>query len=643
VSGIAGIIRFDGVPVEPAQIAKLTGAMINRGPDGTHHWIKASVALGHCMLRTTPESVEEVQPVTSKDKSVVLVMDGRLDNREELLQSLQSTGMHVRSRTDPELVLGAYQLWGADSPRYLLGDFAFAAWDARRQELFCARDHFGIKPFHYFSGETFLAFASDEEAFLQLSDVPREPNEDRVAGWLVPIFSLYGFDESNLKGIVKLPPGKTLAVRCTGEKVISTYWQLKPQEEIRFSSDADYEEAFRTVFTEAVRRRMRCLRNPALMLSGGIDSATVAGAAHNIVSQMPSVSLHTYSMVWDGSSPAPELEALTETRNIRTIIKGHEQHAQLIAVPSLGGTISVDDLKEAAFTNAHPVAYSILPLEMLYLAASRSGHKIMFDGVDGDTATYAPVRYTSSLLRSGAWREFWAETGQALENHTYLRHQSLPTLLGKNAWDVFAPSTLKRLKRRISTTAVLAFRSSLINPDFAKKIRLAEKLRAWQADDRNFHLLSEQERHIRALFPVTIALGAEGVDLVASRYGIEPRHPWTDKSLIEFYVRLPLRYKVHRGWTKYLVRKATAPWLNHAVRWYTGKFSLGELLWYPLQKASFREIMTSLSRAGGPIGQYVDMGRVSVLLERGRREAQPPTELLEVVTLALWLDRIKTA
>jgi asparagine synthase (glutamine-hydrolysing) len=80
VSGIAGIIRFDGAPVGAGQIAKITSAMASRGPDGIHHWIAGSVVLGHCMLRTTPESREEIQPLTNEDESLVLVMDGRRAN-----------------------------------------------------------------------------------------------------------------------------------------------------------------------------------------------------------------------------------------------------------------------------------------------------------------------------------------------------------------------------------------------------------------------------------------------------------------------------------------------------------------------------------------------------------------------------------
>ena len=640
MSGIAGIVRFDGAPVEAGQIASITSAMATRGPDGIQHWIAGSVGLGHCMLRTTPESHDEIQPLTNEDKSVVLVMDGRLDNRGELKQELRRRGIQVRSHTDTELVLGAYQLWGEDSPLHLLGAFAFAVWDARRHELFCARDHLGVKPFHYFSDEKFLAFASDEEAFLQIREVPREPNEDRIACVLVPELSGYDFDASWLKSIVKLPPGKTLSVRCGGQKITRTYWQLQNQDENRFASDLECEKAFRTVFSEAVRRRIRTCGNPALMLSGGIDSGSIAGAAHTILRQMPNKDLHTFSVVSD------EVAACAETRNIQSVVKGYEQHANTVSVPCLDGPISLDDLKEAAWTNAHPVANAILLPAIMYLAASRAGHRVMLDGVGGDVATFTPIRYPSSLLRSGAWREAWAECRLASENNTYLWDESPLAILSKSAWEVFAPSSVKQLKRAVGGMVRERSAPSLINPDFARDIRLAEKLRSWRGRQSDGPC-GDQDQHIRAVLPVSVPKATEGFDRVASRYSIEARHPWSDKTLIEFCVRLPLRYKARAGWTKYLVRKATAPWLDNGVRWHKGKDYLGRFLMRPLLDRSNFEMMSILGEAGGGVGQYVDTHRLNALIKRySQQECDPDpfrtaTTLYTAMSLGFWVKRIK--
>ena len=124
MSGIAGIIRFDGTPVAPGLVEKMTAALAYRGPDGIHHWARGSVALGQCMLRTTPESLEETQPLANEDASLVLVMDGRVDNWEELRRELLARGARLRSRADAELVLRAYETWGRECLAHIDGDIA---------------------------------------------------------------------------------------------------------------------------------------------------------------------------------------------------------------------------------------------------------------------------------------------------------------------------------------------------------------------------------------------------------------------------------------------------------------------------------------------------------------------------------------
>ncbi len=114
MSGIAGIIHFDGTPVEVGLVEKMMAAMPYRGPDGIHHWVKGSVAMGQCMLHTTPESLEEKQPLTNEDESLVLVMDGRVDNWEELRKELLGRGVVLRNRSDAELVMLSYETWGED-------------------------------------------------------------------------------------------------------------------------------------------------------------------------------------------------------------------------------------------------------------------------------------------------------------------------------------------------------------------------------------------------------------------------------------------------------------------------------------------------------------------------------------------------
>jgi asparagine synthase (glutamine-hydrolysing) len=214
MSGIAGIIHFDGRPVEPSQVEAMTTAMNYRGPDGINQWRRGNVALGQCILRTTPESLEEIQSLTNEKESLVLVMDGRVDNWEELRRELLGKGAVLRTGADAELVLRAYEVWGRDCLSRIDGDFALVIWDARRQEVFCARDRVGNKPFTWhWTGKTFY-FASEQQAILRQAAVPQVLNENMVAEYLAAQW--FSNTETLWQGVVRLEAAHTMVVTPSG-------------------------------------------------------------------------------------------------------------------------------------------------------------------------------------------------------------------------------------------------------------------------------------------------------------------------------------------------------------------------------------------------------------------------------------------
>ena len=140
MSAICAIMLLDESLDGSALIQRLTATMIRRGPDAREHWSSGKASLGHCMLRTTPESLRETQPTVSRDGHLAIVMDGRLDNLDELRRELNSDGSLPVGTPDAHYVLAGYQRWGRGVARRLLGDFAFVIWDARARTLYCARD-----------------------------------------------------------------------------------------------------------------------------------------------------------------------------------------------------------------------------------------------------------------------------------------------------------------------------------------------------------------------------------------------------------------------------------------------------------------------------------------------------------------------
>ena len=210
-----------------------------------------------------------------------ITADVRLDCRTELEGKLKSAGQRIRrAAPDSELVLGAYAVWGEACVQELRGDFAFAIWDASKRTLFCARDHFGIKPFYYADLGNLLLFSNT------LSCLQRHPAvSDRLNDLAIADFLLFDINQdaatTSFADIRRLPAAHSL--RCErGDVSIHRYWTLSVTEPVRFRRESEYVEQFHALLGQAVSDRLRT-NSAGILMSGGLDSTTVAATARQIL------------------------------------------------------------------------------------------------------------------------------------------------------------------------------------------------------------------------------------------------------------------------------------------------------------------------------------------------------------------------
>ena len=636
MSAIAGILWTHAASADPGAIHRLTTAMQACGPDGRAHWAHGPVALGHCMLRATPESVDEHQPLANEDESVVLVWDGRLDNREELQRQLSALGARLRTATDAELVLRSYEAWGLECPAKLLGDFAFAAWDGPRNRLFCVRDAMGARPFFFTRGANFLAFASEDEALAQLPGVSNAWSEAHIAYFLVPSF--LGFDSTHswLKNIRALGAAQSMTVAPGSDERIDTYWRLEPGPMNSYASDEECVRAFLAVFGEAVRCRRRAQGDVACMLSGGLDSTSILAMARQAA---PGAVLHTYSAVSD------DITACVESQCILSVAREGDATAHHVRVPSFTGMLDVNDLVQAGWANAHPIDNSLLLPAMMCLAASRAGHRVMLTGVCGDLTTQATYPYIVALLKGGRWRRAWGESGSAGAHHTYLQGQSRAAIFFKSLYRAAAPSWLRRVVRRLrGRRAPWLVEDSLISTVLATRVGVAQ----WHAASaqQDAAVISDPQcAHIRSLQPPHgIASSLGGYNRVAGKAGVELRDPWADRRVIEFWVRLPLEYKFRDGWTKYLVRRAFENELPAEVVWRVGKQHVGWNFFYRLMDETPRLAALTIEQGLREVDNFVDpqaaRRQYETYLATGSAH-DVREKIYDLVTLVSWMRRCR--
>ena len=311
MSGIVGIFRRNNAPVERTVLQSLTEYLSYRGPDAQSVWLDGCVGFGHTMLRTSHESDAEIQPLSLQDR-LWITADVRLDRRAELIRELEQTRYDIAPlASDPELILHAYQCWGENCVDHLRGDFAFAIWDARNRQLFCARDHFGIKPFYYVVNERAFLFSNTLNCLRIHPEVSEELNEAAIGDFL-----LFGLNcdvaTTTFRDIQRLPPGHSLVI-STDSFRMRRYWSPPSDGCIHYKRPEEYVEHFREILNESVADRLRT--SPVgIFLSGGLDSGSIAATAREL--STPSCGakdLLAYSMIYESLFQDDELAFARET------------------------------------------------------------------------------------------------------------------------------------------------------------------------------------------------------------------------------------------------------------------------------------------------------------------------------------------
>jgi asparagine synthase (glutamine-hydrolysing) len=644
MSGIAGILKLDGAPVEQAALERMVSNLQRRGPDATAIWCNGAIALGQTTLRASPRPTSEKRPYNLGRDNLTITADARLDNRAELIRQLGLPQRDEPTIADEQLILAAYARWGQDCPNMLLGDFAFAIWDEREKLLFCARDHFGVRPLYYYRSCEIFIFASQVRAILSSGMAPRKINEGRVADYLTD--ELEGVDKTSTfyRDIFRLEPANTITVR--GERFSTRrYWTLDTSPPAEYRCDSEYTEAFREVFTEAVRCRLGTGQSTGAMLSGGLDSSSIVAVAQRLRAEQGGGPLRTLSAISANGVDCPESHC------IEAVLKRGAFQPFTVTKEQLGNYL--DDMSLLLHQCDEPFDLSIAIPQVLYVAARRMNINVVLDGVDGDLVVSLGNAYLAHLLRAGKWKTAFSE---GLRRSEFDRTRAVFTLFYRSARRALFPPALSALRRRFGFQRNLnnLVGDSIINRDFARHVGLAARYEALWSHARATCVTNIHEYHAERINHPYLVVALERYDRVASFYSIEPRHPFLDKRLIEFCVRLPWWQCVCDGWTKVILRRATEDLLPNEVCWRRGYEHLGcpfRLSWLGLEKDTVRTLIETDLR---DISGYVDVRAVKEAYRRcvssgweaGCATGQGDKDAMIVwsaIILALWLHNQRAA
>jgi len=500
--GIAGFVHLDGRAAGTAALKRMTDAVAHRGPDGEGCFVEGPAAIGHRRLAIIDLSSAGKQPMHSRDGRYVLSYNGEVFNFRELRRELEAAGYSFSSKTDSEVVLYAFQHWGAACLDRFNGMFAFAVWDRVARSLFLARDRYGIKPLYYACEGGMLAFGSEVKALLAAGvkaslDVEALLEYFTFQNYLTP---------RTLFGNVRLVPAGTYLTIAEGDAspALTQYWDFDFREPAAPADDREYAEELDRLFSQAVRRQLVSDVGLGCYLSGGIDSGSITAVA---AGEQPRLKTFTcgfdlrsasgLELNFDERRKAEYMSYVFKTEHYEMVLKaGDMEHV----MPRL-----THHLEEPRIGQSYPNFYAAqLTSKFVKVVLSGSGGDELFGGY--------PWRYYRALVNDDfehyidKYYLYW----QRLIPNTVIRQVFRPI------WDRVSHVWTRDIFRNVFS-------------HHADRLTTPE-------DYVNHSLGFEARTFLHGLLVVE--------DKLSMAHGLETRVPFLDNDLVDFAMRVPVRLKL---------------------------------------------------------------------------------------------------
>jgi asparagine synthase (glutamine-hydrolysing) len=610
VCGICGIVRLEHEP-ESDTAREMLAELKHRGPDGEGFFSALGVAFGHARLAIIDLSDGGRQPFESEDGTLQLMHNGEIFNYIELRAELERAGHRFRTATDTEVVLAAYEQWGDSCVQRFNGMWAFAIWDDRRQRLFCSRDRFGIKPFYYRWNGGRLSFASEPRAFRRDPQTILAPNLIAVRDFLEQGYTDH-MSETFFASILQLPAAHSLVVDKVGLH-IERYWELRPAPEL-----ADHVGAFRELFVDSVRLRLRSDVPLGTALSGGLDSSAVAVAIdHLLRTERWSAGpvgdrQETFTAYFEG--PAYDERTYADAVARRIASRPH--------FVTFDDQELVDVLPQVVESQGEPFGSSSIVAQWFVMReARRAGLKVMLDGQGGDEilAGYPTI----------TWSYYLADLVAAGRMITALR-EARAAGLGSRAFvealvTPFLPEDVRRRLRPRRRRQDL-----LVHPRLRGIERPSPPERSSLFADR----LRTRYHTVLAQLGLPELLRYEDRNTMA--HSLEGRVPFLDHRLVELAYGLPAAELVRNGMTKVILREALRDLLPDEVRARRDKlgFVTPEPRFLAGALGDFGRHLLGSTQARER--SFVNVEEMLRRLEAHRRGASVGSELWRAMSVELW-------
>jgi asparagine synthase (glutamine-hydrolysing) len=548
--GIVGIVESDlSRPVLPEDLGRMVRTLVHRGPDDEGTVMRSGVGLGMRRLAIV-DLASGQQPFGNEADDIQLVANGEIYNFRDLRRELQSCGHSLRTQSDIEVLVHAYEEWGVDFLTRLRGMFALALWDGRTRTLLAARDRAGEKPLYWTKTSRGLLLASEVKALLVRPEVSRELDPEAIDQFLTYEYVIA--PRTILKGIHKLPPGHYLTFR-DGEVSVRRYWDAAAGRP-RHWNEHDAAEALRGALQRATVGQMMADVPLGAFLSGGIDSSTIVA----FMSQASMQPVNSFSIGFDAGT----YNELPYAREVAALF--NTNHRERTVAPDLNELFEklVVHLDEPfADVSLFPTfLVSQLAREHVTVALSGDGGDELFGGYDAYQAQDLATRFAwmgDALLPAAAAVAAAlppTEKKKGLVNkfkRFTLGATQAPNDLGHYRWMVYLSP---RAKQRLYQASL---HDALARTDVYAPVRDALK-RFGHADVLNRQLYADLSLYLADDILVK-------VDRMSMATSLETRAPFLDADVMELAFSMPGDFKIRNGERKWILKRAMAGLLPERI------------------------------------------------------------------------------
>ncbi|MGJ9459035.1 asparagine synthase-related protein [Oceanobacillus sp. CF4.6] len=613
MSAIAGIYHFNKEPIPSNYGFQMMKALQKFPADDSQIWQQGNIFLGCHSQWITPESIGEQLPYYDHERQLAITVDAIIDNREDLFEQLQIPKPKQINFPDSQLILLAYQKWGEDCTKYLIGDFSFLIWNNKTKSLFAARDFSGSRTLYYYHSNNRIVFSTTIEQLFSLPNIQRELEEQWLAEYLAisGVVSTVDVSLTPYKNIYQIPPAHQMLVAADGKIKISRYCSFENQETLHLSSSEEYVAAFQEVFDKAIKSRLRTHHQVGAHLSGGLDSGSVVSFAAKHLKKENKL-LHTFSYI-----PAEGFQDYTPKQLIpdeRPYIKE--------TVNYVGGIkdFYMDSKGESPYTvtdtylDMLEMPYKFFEnsywQQSIYEEANKKEIGVLLTGGRGNMSISwgNALDYYSTLLRQQKWIKLIWELNYYSYKVGGARLRRLPLLI-KLAYPKLFPGNAYEMPK-------------IIDQDFEKRTNVYKKLKQYgilnTGNYASTNALEQRLQHFEFLYPWNPT--NTKATKMSLRYRMWERDPTNDLRVIRFCLSVPQDQYVQHGMDRALIRSSTKGFLPDTIRLNQKNKGIQSADWVYRMTPHWDEFLAEMEELirEGRVFEYIDKSIIVTALSKAQ-------------------------